>query len=89
MSEADNDIGNDYQIMVVNIRYGNPLGEKRKPGPEMATINVPEAILKQMGNWEKFLDVVEQFAYNTVSRKYGYEVSHCQIYLPFDEEDDE
>lgn len=77
--------GNGYQITVVNIKYGNALSKRIKDRPEMVVLDLPDALLKSRDkNEEKFLDSVEAFAYNTVSRKYGAEVSYCQVYLPLE-----
>ena len=74
-----------YQITVVNIKYGNEFSKRSKDRPEMVTLDVPEALLKMKDeDGEKFLELVESFAYNTVTRKYGAEVTHCQIYLPIE-----
>lgn len=71
-----------YQIFVVNIKYGNDFGRRSREKPGMATLDVPEGIMKTMHDAQKFMDNVESFAYNTLTRKYGAEVTHCQIFLP-------
>lgn len=48
----------------------------------MATLDVPEGILKTMNDTKKFMENIESFAYNTLTKKYGAEVSYCQVYLP-------
>ena len=88
MSETEvNDVNEEnggYQIMVVNIKYGKVLSNKTKERPSMVTLDVPLAILKtrNSGNEQRFLEAVETFAYNTVTRKYGAEVNYCQVCLP-------
>lgn len=77
-------LNNGYQIIVVNISY------KKTPGfakerPATVTLDVPEGILKCKSNKEKFYDSVEQFAYNTITKKYGAEVNRCQVWLPLEE----
>lgn len=76
-----------YQIQVVNIKYGRELNtsKKIKEKPEMVVLDVPEEILKNKNKGQKFLDMIESFAYNTVTRKYGAEVHICQVYLPLDD----
>lgn len=72
-----------YQILVVNIKYGKEIGSKLKEKPDMAILDVPDNVLRHK-NKEDFEDVVESFAYNTVTKKYGAEVYKCQVYLPLD-----
>jgi hypothetical protein len=84
-SEATSETGDGYQITVVNIKYGNTLSKRIKERPEMVTLDLPEALLKVKGkDEERFLDSVESFAYNTVTKKYGAEVTYCQVYLPME-----
>ena len=73
-----------YQILVVNIKYGRKISNKIKERPEMTVLDVPESILKHKNKEDQFKDMIETFAYNTVTRKYGAEVCHCNIFLPFD-----
>lgn len=84
-SEATSETGDGYQITVVNIKYGNTLSKRIKERPDMVTLDLPEALLKVRGkDEERFLDSVESFAYNTVTKKYGAEVTYCQVYLPME-----
>lgn len=76
---------NGYQIIVVNISYKKTPG-LAKERPTTVTLDIPEGILKCKSNKEKFYDVVEQFAYNTITKKYGTEVNRCQVWLPLEEE---
>ena len=73
---------NGYQVIVVNTKYGRILNEKIKDRPEMSVLDIPEGILKTKNKSGIFEDNVESFVYNTLTKKYGAEVSHCQIYLP-------
>lgn len=89
MSEIETNEENvGYQINVVNIKYGKQLTNSKNEKPDMVTLDVPEALLKikNKGDEQKFLDYVETFAYNTVSRKYGAEVNSCQVWLPLENE---
>lgn len=74
---------NGYQVIVVNTKYGRILNEKIKDRPEMSILDIPEGILKTKNKHNVFEDNIESFVYNTLTKKYGAEVSHCQIYLPF------
>ena len=65
----------------MNIKYGSEI-RRTKEKPEMATLDVPEGILKTMNDTKKFMENIESFAYNTLTKKYGAEVSYCQVYLP-------
>lgn len=73
---------NEYQVIVVNTKYGRILNEKIKDRPEMSILDIPEGIMKTKNKKNVFEDNVESFVYNTLTKKYGAEVSHCQIYLP-------
>ena len=92
MSEIEvndvNEANGGYQIMVVNIKYGKVLSNKVRERPSVVTLDVPEAILKSRnkGDEQRFLDAVETFAYNTVTRKYGAEVNYCRVCLPLEDE---
>jgi hypothetical protein len=78
---AEKDSG--YSVSVVNIHY------RRKSRtfidckiPEIVTLNIPEGIMRLKGDEQKFMDEIESFAYNCISRKYQIEVTNCQIFLP-------
>lgn len=74
---------NGYQVIITNIKYGgNVINNKIKEKPELAVLDIPEGILKNKNDNQKFMDNVESFCYNTLSRKYGREISYCQIWLP-------
>lgn len=90
MSDKENYETNDvgYQVTVTNIKYGRELySNHNKERPEMVTLDVPESLLKVKDrDGDKFRDGVESFAYNTVTRKFGAEVSFCQVWLPLESE---
>lgn len=81
----NDETGDSYQIIVVNIKYDKITSKRVKDRPDTVTLDVPSGILKCKDNTEKFLDAVEQFAYNTISKKYGAEVCFCQVWLPLEE----
>lgn len=91
MTDFDANSSNEtvgYQINVVNIKYGVSFLPRNRNRPDSATLDLPEAILKMKdkeGGWQKFVDTVESFAYNTLTRKYGAEVSFCQVFLPLED----
>lgn len=82
MMDAQDERG--YQVVVVNIKYGKVHNPKIKERPDMTVLDIPEGILRTIKNEEKFKDNIESFAYNTITRKYGAEVSYCQVWLPMD-----
>ena len=74
-----------YQILISNIKFGgNVLNSKIKDRPSDAVLDVPEGILRTRADKQKFEDNIESFAYNTLTRKYGKEVSYSQVWLPMD-----
>lgn len=53
--------------------------------PEQMTIDVPAAVLQQANkNKSSFNDIIEQFTYNLMTKKFGCELRHCQIWLPLE-----
>lgn len=75
-------INNGYQVSVVNIKYGKDLFKHTKDKPTMVVLDIPESLLKCKNQDEKFKDGIESFVYNTITKKYGAEVSKCQIWMP-------
>ena len=73
-----------YQITVVNIKYGDEFRSYRGIRPQSIVLDVPRDIISLKNNWDKFLDCVESFAYNTISRSFGAYVCNCQVFLPLD-----
>ena len=79
------DDNHGYQILISNIKFGGKvLNSKIKDRPTDAVLDVPEGILRTKSDKQKFEDTIESFAYNTLSRKYGKEVSYCQVWLPLE-----
>lgn len=53
--------------------------------PEQMTIDVPAAVLQQANkNKSSFNDIIEQFTYNLMTKKFGCELRYCQIWLPLE-----
>ena len=45
------------------------------------------SVLQQArGKKNVFNDVIESYIYNALTRKFGHEVYHCQIWLPLEDE---
>lgn len=77
------EVENGCQAIITNIKYGGKvLNEKIKERPDFAVLDIPEGIWKTIDNKKKFEDNVESLCYNTLTRKYGKEVTFCQIWLP-------
>jgi len=77
-----------YQALITNIAFdGTPVRSYRGRHeyadqlPRQFTLDLPEAIWSQEGKAD-YYDVVETFVYNFLTRKFGYEVNCCQIWLP-------
>ena len=50
--------------------------------PETTMIEIPNNFAAINAPEEQFKDAIESFVYNLLSKKYGYEVNNCQIWLP-------
>lgn len=84
----------DTSILITNIKWhmehqlSNYGKGKQKELPTMVTVTVPETIRTQEEkDYAMFKDNVETFAYNFLTKKYGVEVSFCQIWLYLNEND--
>ena len=82
---------NSYQILVCNIKYGTKVhtGTAKKIAqtdlPDQISLDVPPTVLQQANkNKDSFNDIIEQFAYNLLYKKFGREVNRCQIWLPIE-----
>ena len=74
-----------YQIIVVNIKYGDAFRSYHGDRPESITLDLPKSIVETERDRDTFDDLVEAFAYNTISRMAGAYVSSCQVFLPLDD----
>lgn len=74
------------KLVVTNIKYNiNNIihnGCKTKDRPDTMEIDIPNTLREYNYNDVKFRDYIESFVYNFISRKFGIEVSFCQIWLP-------
>ena len=81
---------NRYQVLCCNIHWDNrarSAQSKRMHRPEdlpsQMAIDIPDSVLAQANkNGNNFNDIIEQFCYNLLTRKYGYEMNSCQVWLP-------
>lgn len=76
----------ENSVIVVNIKYarlsmdGNP--SKRKNLPEFFVLDLPERITQLPDKTDqKYLDLIETFVYNTLSKKFQTCVDFCQIWI--------
>ena len=87
MDLKDTEYKESYQILVCNIHWDTNTASRRtviSELPEQLALDVPENVLNQAKKNNDFNDVIEQFAYNLLTRKFMCEVSHCQIWLPLE-----
>ena len=80
-----------YQVLVCNIAWGSKVhsgAAKKINQSEMSSqisLDIPEAVLQQANkNKANFNDIIEQFVYNLLCKKFGREVNRCQIWLPLE-----
>ena len=73
-------------VIAVNIKYsknsmdGKP--SKRKNLPETFVLDLPERITQLPDKTDqKYLDLIETFVYNTLTKKFQTEVTGCQIWI--------
>lgn len=86
----ENENSNEYQVIVANIFWNHKsrTNSRKDNGTELPTqmsLNIPDQVLIQARKAKNnFNDIIEQFCYNLLTRKYGKEVTSCQIWLPFE-----
>ena len=82
---------NKFQILVTNIAWNTqsfkPTKNNKSPEfEEQITLDVPQSVLNETNKKHNdFNDVIEQFVYNLLYRKYSCEVNRCQIWLPLED----
>ena len=80
-----------YNVFVVNMSWSkNSIRPMKKKDsiefPEALQLEIPENVLRQaQKKTNVFEDIIETYVYNTLTKKYGYELWHCQIWLPLTE----
>ena len=90
MEITENENLDEYQVIVANIFWNHKsrTNSKKDNGTELPTqmsLTIPDQVLQQARKVKNnFNDIIEQFCYNLLSRKYGKEVTSCQIWLPFE-----
>ena len=80
-----------YQVLCCNIHWDSKVRntiDKRISQEDLPTqmaIDIPDSVLNQANKAKNnFNDIIEQFCYNLLTRKYGREVNNCQVWLPLD-----
>lgn len=76
-------------IIIANIKWWKGHETKTKVNwnelPDSYQLSIPNNMISMYQNeYDKFLDEIETFCYNFLTRKFGVEVSYCQIWLPID-----
>ena len=88
MNLENTECKDSYQILVCNIHWDISTANRRtviSELPEQLALDVPENVLNQAKKKSNdFNDVIEQFAYNLLTRKFNCEVCYCQIWLPLE-----
>lgn len=91
----ENEITADVEngIIITNIKWWKGHETKNKVNyydlPESYQISIPNNMLDlYKSNYNAFRDDIETFVYNFLTRKFGIEVSFCQIWLPLEEDED-
>ena len=81
----ESEMGKDA-VIAVNIKYsknsmdGKP--SKRKNLPDTFVLDLPERITQLPDKSDqKYLDLIETFVYNTLSKKFQTDVEYCQIWI--------
>lgn len=76
-----------YEVFVANISWSNKATRLSKKDPQELPqhiqLSIPENVLKQASKPSNvFNDIIESYAYNALTRKFGREVCSCQVWLP-------
>ena len=83
---------NHYQILVTNIMWNTKSfmpnkNNKSATFDDQITLDVPASVLNEARKKKNnFNDIIEQFVYNLLYRKYSCEINRCQIWLPLEDE---
>lgn len=92
-TETTDSKSDSYQVLVCNIAWDKKattaLAKKTSPNdlPDQISFDVPKVVLAQANRpGIVFEDVIEQFVYNLLYKKFGYIANRCQVWLPFEEQ---
>lgn len=82
-----------FQVIVCNIHWSTSSSSYKNKNsvktelPDQTTMTIPESVLNQANKTKSqtaFNDIIEQFIYNLLTRKFNCEVANCQIWLPLE-----
>jgi hypothetical protein len=82
---------NKFQVLVTNIAWNvesfKPTKNNKNPEFEdQLTLDIPQSVLNEANKKHNvFNDVIEQFVYNLLYRKFSCEINRCQIWLPLED----
>ena len=89
--ENENENIDSYQVIVTNIKWDEKARSivAKKTDitelPEQMSLDIPNGVLNEIKKKRsEESNIIEQFVYNLLYKKYGREVNHCQIWLPLD-----
>ena len=90
ISQSD-EVRESYQVIITDITWNKTALRGYRDAsselPNQMTYDIPPAVLQQArGKKNVFNDVIESYIYNALTRKFGHEVYHCQIWLPLEDE---
>lgn len=83
------EVEDGYQVIVTNIKWNSNARsamakrQSKDDLPEYMSLDIPNGVLveiKKKPSEEN--NIIEQFVYNLLYRKFGREVNYCQIWLP-------
>ena len=92
----DNEYNYSYtSVLATNITVDRKTAKNEKCAnaniPDSIFLDIPENItnifLAKKYPENECFDILESFAYNALSKRFGMEVSHLQLFIPFDEEE--
>ena len=82
---------NNYQVLVCNISWdtksNTPFAKKTTQSdlPVQISLDIPVGVLTEMKKKpSEESNIVEQFVYNLLYKKFGHIANRCQIWLPLD-----
>lgn len=78
---------NQNAVIVVNVHFAKQSRDgkksKKKELPNSFVLDLPERIsMYENKDSQQYLDLIETFVYNTLSKKFQTDVWSCQIWLP-------
>lgn len=80
-----------YQVFVTDMKWSDNSIRNIKKGrkaelPVQMTYDLPDGVLKQLSKKktvEDENDLIEQHVYNALTKKFGFELNHAQIWILF------